>query len=51
MEAIRRYGSLKGIMLTADRLIHESSEAKSAPVIQIGSRPLCYDPVEANVRE
>ena len=49
--AISRYGSLKGIMLTADRLIHESTEARDAPVVQTGGRSLCYDPVEANVAE
>jgi len=51
IQAIRRYGSLKGIMMTADRLIHESTEAREAPVIRIGDRVLCFDPVESNILE
>jgi len=46
IQAIRRYGSLKGIMMTADRLIHESTEMREAPVIQVGGRSLCFDPAE-----
>jgi len=46
IQAIRRYGSLKGIMMTADRLIHESTEMREAPVIQVGGRALSYDPAE-----
>ncbi|MEI8139918.1 MAG: membrane protein insertion efficiency factor YidD [bacterium] len=46
IQAIRRYGSLKGIMMTADRLIHESTEMREAPVIQIGGRALSFDPAE-----
>ncbi len=46
IQAIRRYGSIKGIIMTADRLIHESTEMREAPVIQVGERTLCFDPVE-----
>lgn len=46
IQAIRRYGSLKGILMTADRLIHESTEMREAPVIQVGGRSLCFDPAE-----
>jgi hypothetical protein len=46
IQAIRRYGSLKGIMMTADRLIHESTEMRESPVIQVGGRALAFDPAE-----
>jgi len=48
IQAINRYGAAKGIMMTADRLIHEGTAAKEAPIVQIGGRSLCFDPVDAN---
>ena len=48
IQAIRQYGALTGIMMTADRLIHESTEMREAPVIQVGERSLGFDPVENN---
>lgn len=50
IQAIRRHGSLKGIMMTADRLIHEWTEELEAPVIQVGGRTLCYDPIESGLK-
>lgn len=50
IQAIRRYGSMKGIMMTADRLIHEWTEELEAPVIQVGGRTLCYDPIESGLK-
>ena len=45
IQAVRRYGAFKGIILTADRLIHEWTEELEAPVVKIGGRMTCYDPV------
>ncbi len=46
--AIRKHGPIVGIMMTADRLIHESDERKFAPVIRVGSRYRFDDPPENN---
>ena len=46
--AINQYGAWRGIVLTADRLLHEADEGKHAVVLQIGSRQCYFDPVENN---
>ncbi len=46
--AIRKHGPVIGIVMTTDRLIHESDERKLAPVIKVGSRYRFDDPVENN---
>ena len=51
IQAVRGYGAFKGITLTADRLIHEWTEELEAPVITIGGRTLCYDPVPGSNQE
>lgn len=51
IEAVRRYGAFRGMTLTADRLIHEWTEALEAPVITIGGKMSCYDPVPGSQME
>ncbi len=46
--AIRKHGPAIGIMMTADRLIHEADERKLAPLIKVGNRYRFDDPVENN---
>ena len=46
--AIEKHGSVVGVILTADRLIHEGDEQYYAPVVQRNGRSLYRDPVENN---
>lgn len=46
--AINKHGALRGVILTADRLLHESDEQHYAPIIQRDGRSLYLDPVESN---
>jgi len=46
--AINKYGAFRGVLLTADRLLHESDEQYFAPVIRHNGRSLYFDPVEGN---
>ena len=48
IEAIKKHGFFIGIIMTADRLIHESDEMNLAPLIQIGDELRAWDPVENN---
>lgn len=48
LHAFRKHGALKGIILTADRLLHEYDEAAFAPRIIKYGRLRYYDPVEYN---
>lgn len=48
LEAVRKHGAFLGLVMTFDRLIHESDEVRSAPIIQVGDSVRCYDPVENN---
>jgi uncharacterized protein len=48
MQAVRRCGAVRGIVMTADRLIHEWDEQRYAPIIVISGRRLYFDPVENN---
>lgn len=45
--AIQKHGFFLGIMMTADRLIHEATEMEYAPMILV-DRLRFYDPVENN---
>jgi len=47
-QAIAKHGPVWGVVLTADRLIHERGEADYVPLIHNGDRLLFYDPVENN---
>jgi putative component of membrane protein insertase Oxa1/YidC/SpoIIIJ protein YidD len=46
--AIRKHGPVVGIVMTADRLIHELDEQRFAPMIKVGNRYRFHDPVENN---
>ena len=48
VEAIRKHGPAIGIIMTADRLIHEGDEQRYAPLISIGDRNRFFDPVKKN---
>lgn len=48
-EAIRRHGPILGVILTADRLMHEADERELATIVMIDGTPRGLDPVEANV--
>ena len=47
-EAVRKHGVLMGLMMTYDRLIHESDEIRRAPLMRVGDVYRYYDPVENN---
>jgi hypothetical protein len=47
-EAIRKHGVLIGLVMTFDRLIHESDETRRAPLIRVHESYRVYDPVENN---
>ena len=47
-QAVRKHGFIMGIVMTADRLIHEGNEMDYAPLIQVGSSVRFYDPVQWN---
>lgn len=47
-QSIKKYGAIKGFIMTADRLIHEGDEWRFAPLIRRGRSISYYDPVENN---
>ncbi|HOO91454.1 MAG TPA: membrane protein insertion efficiency factor YidD [Syntrophales bacterium] len=47
-QAVRKHGFFLGIVMTADRLIHEGNEMDSAPLIRVDDRVRFYDPVHWN---
>jgi putative component of membrane protein insertase Oxa1/YidC/SpoIIIJ protein YidD len=47
-EAVRKHGVLVGLVMTFDRLIHESDEIRVAPLVRVGESYRHYDPVENN---
>jgi hypothetical protein len=47
-QAVAKHGMLIGIMMTADRLLHEWDEQRRAPRIVKYGISRAYDPVEAN---
>ena len=46
--AFRKHGTIKGLILTADRLLHEPDERDFAPIIVKHGVYRYYDPVERN---
>ncbi len=48
LEAIRKHGALVGLVMTFDRLIHESDEIRIAPPVKVYDIYRSYDPVENN---
>ena len=49
LDAVEKYGFLRGALLTADRLYHEGSIQRTASRIQVGDQLRYWDPVEDNV--
>ncbi len=47
-QAMAEYGVLLGVVLTADRLLHEADEIPRVPKIREGGETYYYDPLEAN---
>ena len=47
-QAVRKHGVIVGLVMTFDRLIHESDETRRAPLIRAGDSYRYYDPVENN---
>jgi hypothetical protein len=47
-QAVAKHGLLIGIVMTADRLLHEWDEQRRAPRIVLYGVPRAYDPVDAN---
>lgn len=47
-EALKKHGSIIGIMMTTDRLIHEAEELERGKIIKIKGSYYIYDPIEAN---
>jgi hypothetical protein len=47
-EAVRKHGAMIGLMMTCDRLIHETDEIRRAPLIRVHGSYRYYDPVENN---
>jgi putative membrane protein insertion efficiency factor len=48
MRAIKKHGAAIGIMMTVDRLFHEGTELKRAPLIEKYGVIRYYDPVDNN---
>ena len=47
-QVFRKHGFFVGIVMTADRLIHESDEMKYAPLVTVGGSVRYFDPVSEN---
>ena len=47
-QAIEKHGFVFGMLLTADRLIHEANETDSAPMVRIYDRLRYFDPLSNN---
>lgn len=48
LEAIRKHGAFVGLVMTFDRLIHESDEVHIVPSVKVYDSYRSYDPVENN---
>lgn len=48
VQAIRKHGPIIGVVMTADRLIHEADEQRFAPLDKVGDRYRFIDPVADN---
>ncbi|MBA7560484.1 putative membrane protein insertion efficiency factor [subsurface metagenome] len=47
-QVIKKHGFFMGIVMTADRLIHESNEMDYAPLVKVGGGMRYSDPVSEN---
>lgn len=47
-QVIKKHGFFMGIVMTADRLIHEGNEMDYAPLVEVGESVRYYDPVSWN---
>ena len=47
-QAVKKHGFFVGVVMTADRLIHEGNEMDYAPLVKTGGRIRYYDPVSGN---
>ncbi len=47
-QVFRKHGFFVGIVMTADRLIHESDEMEYVPRVTVGDRVRYFDPVNEN---
>ena len=48
LDAIWKHGIFMGLIMTADRLMHEYDEIRIAPLIKVNDSRQTYDPVENN---
>ena len=48
VQAVKRHGALLGLLLTAERLLHEPDELRRTPRITEGGRVFHLDPLTAN---
>jgi uncharacterized protein len=48
LEAVKKHGALIGLVMTFDRLIHESDETRRVPLVRIYGSYRYFDPVENN---
>ena len=48
IEAVKKHGALIGLVMTFDRLMHESDEIRQAPLVKIYGSYRYLDPVENN---
>ncbi|MBI5968316.1 MAG: membrane protein insertion efficiency factor YidD [Deltaproteobacteria bacterium] len=48
LEVVGKHGFLMGLVMSSDRLIHESDEIQGAPLIFVHGAYRYYDPVENN---
>ena len=48
LQVVEKHGFFMGIVMTADRLIHESNEMDYAPIINTGNELRYFDPVSNN---
>jgi hypothetical protein len=47
-QAYQKHGTIVGTLMTVDRLIHEASEARFSPEVDVYGVRRIYDPVSAN---
>ncbi|MBN1380151.1 MAG: membrane protein insertion efficiency factor YidD [Deltaproteobacteria bacterium] len=48
IEAIKKHGFFIGVVMTADRLIHENNEMDLAPLVKVKDEYRFYDPISYN---
>ncbi|MDO9516347.1 MAG: membrane protein insertion efficiency factor YidD [Syntrophales bacterium] len=47
-QVFKKHGFFMGVVMTSDRLIHEGSEMRYAPLVKVGGSVRYYDPVSEN---